>query len=67
MPEVDRDQDFEKELEKHERKRHRKKWKEDAQRVAGKLSSAIKKHGGNITHSEGESSFFPESRFPSAI
>lgn len=68
MPEMSRDQDLEKELEKHERRRHRMKWKGGAQRVAGKLASAIKKHGDSMNHhSESEAPSLPESRFPSAI
>jgi len=45
MAEMNPDQEFQKELENQERKRHRKKWKGDAQRVASKLSSVIKKRG----------------------
>jgi len=45
MAELNPDQEFEKEIEMQERRRFKKKWKGDAQRVASKLSSVIKKRG----------------------
>ncbi|KAG0620711.1 hypothetical protein M758_4G237500 [Ceratodon purpureus] len=62
MAKMNGEDGLERDFEKHERKQHRKKWKGDAQWVARKLSSAIKKHGGSMKHSESGSPSSTQSR-----